>query len=749
MSEEERTTSFVPLQPGTTVLHYRIVDRIGAGGMGEVYLAEDTRLHRKVALKFLPASVARDGDIRARFRREAQAAAALDHPNIVTIHDVSEFDNRPFIAMQYVEGKTLQHYCQNESLEMRQIIDIVAQIADGLARAHAAGIVHRDIKSSNIILNMNGRAKILDFGLATIMGGEDITRDGSTLGTMAYMSPEQAQGQDLDHRSDLFSLGVVLYELLAGQSPFKRTNDAATLQAIINDAPEPLARFKSVLPGDLERIVRRCLAKNRNERYQSAADLAAELRLVVANLSGGSTGGAAPHDDRTSIAVLPFANMSADPENEYFADGLTEELLNVLAKSPDLKVTGRTSSFAFKGKQEDLRGIGQKLGVGTILEGSVRKAGNRVRITAQLVNSSDGFHLWSETYDRVLDDIFAVQDEIAEAVSKAMHVTLRGDAVTKQTDNPESYALVLRANHAMMQMSKASNEVAGELYERALELDPNNARAWAGLSRVHMMRYAYGYVVEKDEVARSRRNADQFARKALELDDRLPEAYDTLGWLLTAIEFKWDESREAASKAFELAPGNSRIIASMAIHLFLRGETDKAIELSKQATDIDPLDPEMLLQRGRILAYSGHLDEAERVVKRALRLSPELTTAYSSLSWIEYMRGNYEKCVSYAERENQSGYRDCSLAIAYHAAGMKEKSDRALEALHQQDEQWGFQFAVAHAVRGELDEAFEWLEKSFERHDSGIPLTRVHPLLESLHDDPRWLPFLKKINMAD
>lgn len=443
---DDNTRTHVILTSGTMVDHYRIADKIGAGGMGEVYLAEDTRLNRRVALKFLPAHLAEDADVRARFTREAQAAAKLDHPSIVTIHEVGEHLGRPFFAMQYIDGKTLHEHSQNQSLPVAQIVQLISQVSDGLAKAHTAGVTHRDIKSANIIVDGDLRPKILDFGLATIQGGEMLTKVGSTLGTVAYMSPEQATGREVDHRSDLFSLGVVLYELIAGRTPFKRNNDAATLHAIVSETPEPLARYKSDVAPELQRIVSKTLAKNPAERYQSASDLSADLKTVLRAAETGeyrTTGKVAL--SRPSIAVLPFTNMSADPENEYFSDGLTEELLNVLAKNSELKVTGRTSSFAFKGKQEDLRGIGQKLGVETLLEGSVRKSGNRVRITAQLVSVADGFHLWSETYDRVLDDIFAVQDDIAKAVSKAMHVTLVGVVEEKRTVNPESYALILRS----------------------------------------------------------------------------------------------------------------------------------------------------------------------------------------------------------------------------------------------------------------------------------------------------------------
>ncbi|MCH7691764.1 MAG: protein kinase, partial [candidate division Zixibacteria bacterium] len=512
--DNDKTQTHVVLSQGTMVEHYRIIEKIGAGGMGEVYLAEDTKLDRKVALKFLPSHIAQDADVRTRFTREAKAVAKLDHPNIVTIHEVGEFNGQPFFAMQFIDGKTLQHYCKEEPLSVSQIVNLIMQISDGLGNAHAAGIIHRDIKSANIIVDQEFRPKILDFGLATVQGGDALTKAGSTLGTVAYMSPEQARGSKVDHRSDLFSLGIVMYELIAGRTPFKRTNDTGTMHAIINENPEPLARYKSDVPPELQRIVTKCLAKNANERYQSTADIAVDLRILDRITASGEheiSGQTAA--SQTSIAVLPFANMSADPENEYFADGLTEELLNVLAKNPELKVIGRTSSFAFKGKQEDLREIGKKLGVGTILEGSVRKAGNRVRITVQLVKTSDGFHLWSETYDKVLEDIFAVQDEIAGAVANALDVTLLGKSATKQTNNPESYALVLRAKQSAQQMTKSAIGLAANLFQKAIDLDPDNAQAWAGLTQAFVNQAGYGY----EDVQEAYRRAKKAAQQALAL----------------------------------------------------------------------------------------------------------------------------------------------------------------------------------------------------------------------------------------
>jgi serine/threonine protein kinase/Flp pilus assembly protein TadD len=744
--DEDLTRTQITIGKGTEVDHYRIIEKIGAGGMGEVYLAEDTKLNRRVALKFLPVHMSDDADVRARFTREAQAAAKLDHPNIVTIHEVGEHNGRPFFAMQYIDGKTLHAYCHDEPLPISRIVHLMLQVSEGLAGAHAVGVTHRDIKSANIIVDGDFRPKILDFGLATIQGGEMLTRAGSTLGTVAYMSPEQAQGREADHRSDLFSLGVVFYELICGRTPFRRNNDAATLHAIVSETPEPLARYKSDVPPELQRMVDKTLAKNPSERYQSAADLAADLRSVSQTLDSGehkTTGWIAV--SRPSIAVLPFTNMSADPENEYFSDGLTEELLNVLAKNPELKVTGRTSSFAFKGKQEDIRGIGQKLGVEMLLEGSVRKAGNRVRITAQLVGVADGFHLWSETYDRVLDDIFAVQDDIAKSVSAAMNVTLVGVSEVKKVVNPESYAMILRAHHSAVQMTSESLAVAVELYSKAIEIDPDNARAWAGLAKALGHQVAYGHAEHAAVFTRAKAAAE----KAVALDDMLPDSHAALGFVYAALELRMAEAGREFARAYGLAPNDSSIVGHMALWEMVQGNSEQALRLARKSVELDPLSPWARRELCRVLTVSGQLDEARQVMQRVIELSPETTTVHLGLSWIALLQGRFDDALSEAGKEKVAGYRFCGKAMAAHGAGLKADSDRYLALLVAEGEQWSFQIACVHAYRGEVDQAFAALECAYQARDSGIPLTRITPFMKTLHSDPRWPVLLKKIGLAD
>jgi serine/threonine protein kinase/tetratricopeptide (TPR) repeat protein len=744
-SDDDKTQPVTLIRPGSAFAHYQVLDRIGAGGMGEVLLAHDTKLDRRVALKLLPEALADDPDVRVRFLREARAAARLDHPNIVAIYEVGEFEGRPYIAMQYVAGKPLLDFCGNDALTIPQVLRIASGICEGLAKAHAAGITHRDIKPANILLDADFRPVLLDFGLANLEGDERLTRAGSTVGTVAYMSPEQARGLAVDSRSDLFSCGIVLYELIAGRSPFRREGEAATLNAVATAAPEPLARYKSDVPDELQRVVTKCLAKSPDERYQTAADLLADLRVIERSLApSGSTPSTRTAATQPSVAVLPFTNMSADPENEFFSDGLSEELLNVLAKNPGLKVTGRTSSFAFKGKKEDLREIGQKLGVGTLLEGSVRRAGNRVRITAQLVNTGDGFHLWSETYDRVLDDVFALQDEIARAVAEALNVKLLGKAKASRPVDPESWALVLRASQATQQGSKSSLNVAIDLYRKAIELDPESGRPWAGLARCLLQQSAYGLADHEQ----GHRDAKEAIRRAMQLDDDLPEAYEALSWVLAAFDFRFKEAEAAIQKAYSLAPNDPRVLATYAITLSIFGRFDEALPIARRAAELDPLDPGAYLQLGRATFWAGRYAEAEMALKRGLELSPGVASGNMLLALTLLHGGKIDEALIFASREETGGYRSCGEAILFHSMGRKTESDRALAELLELGDTWSFQVAGAYAWRGEIDKAFEWLEKSYEARDTGTPLVKVHPLLRNLHADPRWPVLLKKIGLS-
>ncbi|MCK5597706.1 MAG: protein kinase, partial [Candidatus Eisenbacteria sp.] len=520
--------------------------------------AEDTKLEREVALKFPSSHVLGDQNDRVRFVQEAKAAAALNHPNICTVFEIDEADGQTFIAMECVEGENLKTKIASGPLELADALDIAIQIAEGLAAAHKKNIVHRDIKPANIVVTAEGCAKIMDFGLARMAGGAQLTRTGTTVGTTAYMSPEQARGDAIDHRTDLWSLGVMLYEMVAGRRPFKGDRDQAVIYSILNDKPESITSPVSGAPSEIAGILVKALAKDPAARYQSAGNLAADLGAIRQKLvSDPTVVVAAEPEALPSIAVLPFANMSPDPENDYFGDGLAEELANALAQLPQLRVVARTSAFQFRGKDSDIREIGAKLNVGTVLEGSVRKAGSRLRVTAQLISVSDGFHLWSDRYDREMEDIFAVQDEITSAIVEQLKVRLglepSAPIVRRHTDNLDAYSLYLKGLYYWNSLTPEGLRKSRECYEKAIEIDPDYAPAHAALSMWHQSLAFWADAPPQEAFGKSRAAAE----RALEIDETVAMAHNCLAVIHFMHDWDWEKAEREFERSLELDPSSA------------------------------------------------------------------------------------------------------------------------------------------------------------------------------------------------
>jgi serine/threonine protein kinase/Tfp pilus assembly protein PilF len=731
---------------GDIISHYKILEKIGEGGMGVVYKAEDTKLKRLVALKFLPPEMGLYADAKQRFMREAQAAASLDHPNIGTIFEINEAEDKIYIAMALVQGKTLKEKLTSGPMDIQTTIDIVSQIAAGLKHAHARGLVHRDIKPGNIMLTEEGQAKILDFGLAKLSWGADLTRTLAVMGTPVYMSPEQAKGETVDQRTDIWSLGCVLFEMLTAQPPFSGKHEQALLYSILNEPPQRISDLRKDLPHQLGMIIQRCLEKNPRDRYQQVAELAQALESLERP---------SQEEPKSSIAVLPFLNMSADPENEYFSDGLAEELINALTKIRDLRVVARTSSFAFKGEKIDIREVGAKLNVKTLLEGSVRKAGPRLRITAQLINVADGYHLWSERFDREMEDIFAIQDEIAEKIVEKLRTELLpagGPVWTRRPPNIESYDQYLRGRYYM---SKFLIDKAIEHYEQAIALDPDCAPAHASLAEAYVLLSTGFDVLPSREAMPKAREA---AKKALEIDPTLAEAHVSLG--MVAMCYEWD--RGAAMKHFQKAialnPNSAAACQWMEmLWTFLEGDLDQAQAAIERAQELDPMNLLIKVRVGYIFIYRQDYERAAQFFQNLLDLEPNFPLAYVGLMEAYGRWGRFNESLAAGEKSIElqgpsrvSGAQLGALGFWSALAGKKIRARQLLDELETRARTGygsNFWMAAIHHGLGEIDRAFQLFSNGLEERDGSMFYIIAFPSFD--FDDPHFKALLKKMNLEN
>ncbi len=756
---------------GETILHYKILEKLGQGGMGVVYLAEDQNLERKVALKFLPKHIAENAEERQRFKIEAKAAAKLNHPNIATIYSIEEADEQLFITMEYIKGVELSDKIKSGIIPKDDAVKMALQIADGLEAAHNEGIIHRDIKSSNIMITDNGVIKIMDFGLAKLKGTSKLTKMGSTVGTIAYMSPEQSRSDEVDTRTDLWSFGVVMYEMLTGKVPFRGDYDQAIIYSILNEEPQPAVEIDK----GLQQIITRALKKNPDERYNSAGEIAEELRnlnkggeikkaksnaklpwliagavIVVIAIAlylfmpSSKTG----EEAKTikTIAVLPFTDLSPAKDQGYFSDGLSGELINVLSKNPKLRVTARTSSFSFKGTNADIKTIASKLNVSNILEGSVQKAGNNLRISADLVNVETDATLWSNTYNGTMNNIFALQDSISGNVADALNAALLGSnksATEKKTD-PEAYNDYLLGNHFRDLGGNENFEKAEEYYYKALSIDSTYAPAWVGLSSVHGSQASNGYLPVNEGYKNARNEID----KALQLNANLADAYAQLGNIKSNHDWDWAGADEAFKKGLKLDPENTRIINGASALAMALGRLDEANKLIRRSIEIDPLNLDGYINLSTNTYYSGLYDESIAASRKCLELNPQFRGSHMFISFDYLQKGKLDSALAEINKEPEPWMQKSGLAIIYFAIGRKRDADDELSEFIKDFQDVGaYQVAEIYAYRNEKDKAFQWLDRAYRQRDAGCTFINGDPLMRNIVKDTRYAAFLKKMKL--
>jgi TolB-like protein len=710
---------------GKTVLHYNIIEKLGEGGMGVVYRALDTRLERAVALKFLSSRAVGGDDGRTRFIREAKSAAALNHPNICTIHAIDEFEGDVFIAMELVEGEDLRARLRAGPLDVDDALGIATQVAEGLSCAHGRGIVHRDIKPANIMVTPSGLAKIMDFGLARGPGGRQLTVTGTTVGTVAYMSPEQARGDEVDHRTDLWSLGVVLYEMLTGRRPFRGAKDQAVIYSILNEEPRRLESAGAPLPSGVAATISKALAKTPVSRYGSAEEMASDMAASLTSSGAATTMvAAAEPDERPSIAILPFDNMSRDPKNDFFGDGLSEELATALSRLPKLRVAARTSAFKLRGQDLDPREIGEKLGVEAILQGSVRTAGNRLRVTAKLIDAADGFQLWSERYDRYLEDIFAVQDDIASAIVNQLSVRLdTGPAEPtprRPTDNLDAYALYLKGLHHWNSLTPEGFSMSRECYERAVEIDPDYSLAHAALSMWHQSLAFWADADPGEAFANSRSEA----LRALEIDDSVALAHNCLAIILCMHDWKWDEAESEFKRALVCDASSPFGHLNYAFHLSGLGRHEEAIREAGIAQRLDPLSTVVNTWAASRLLPAGRVSEGIAVLEDVAARDPDAWQPHLWLSEALQYAGSRGRATAHAEHAAElAGHLAVTkafLASAYYLEGRRSDGDTIVGELENRSRE-GYVSPVLMArvniARGSIDQAVGYARRALEEHD--------------------------------
>ncbi|OGC93681.1 MAG: hypothetical protein A2W25_06170 [candidate division Zixibacteria bacterium RBG_16_53_22] len=745
------------LEAGLIISHYRIQGLVGHGGLGEVYLAEDLNLKRQAALKLFRLTSDSKCDPESTIEIEAQTAASLNHPNIVTIYEIFNYQGYPVISMEYVRGRRLSSLIKESNLSFNQILDFAIQLCCGLSAAHKAGIIHRDIKPDNIMVTTGDQIKIMDFGLAVRLNIACPERQESIAGTYSYMSPEQARGEEVDARSDLFSTGIVLYEMTTGQLPFKDAHQAAILYSIINEHPPPIMTFVLNAPDGFQQILDKALRKDPASRYQSADEITADLKLLRENIDKIEHEAAAVAEKLIpSIAVLPFRDMSPQRSQEYFGEGIAEEIINGLAKMKGIRVVARTSSFTFKDSSFDIKEVGRKLAVQSILEGSVRYFDNRMRITAQLIDAESGYHIWSERYDRVMGDMFAIQEEIALSIADKLEVKMEDDNTWQKvkcpTGNLDAYCLYLKGRYFWNMRTAESLGKAISYFERAIELDNEYASAYTGLSDAFRALPDYAECDPNEAYEKAKR----MAIRAIEIDDTLAEAHASLAVVLN-YGFDWAGAKREFQKAIDLNPEYATAHHWYALYFMYKAQFSEAIAEIRKALSLDPLSLAINRDLGTIYYYSGRYDEAIDALQKTVELDSNFSLVHELLGRVYLEKDMHEAALKEFHQEKNSNLNrrpvlDAWIGIAFTKMGRNENAEDLLKNLLEKSASAyisPYSLSLMCFVLGNEEQGFRWLEKAWQMRDSWLCEINVEPVFDNVRLKPQFVRMLTRLGITD
>ncbi|UCE41507.1 MAG: protein kinase [Candidatus Aminicenantes bacterium] len=743
---------------------YQIIEKLGKGGMGSVFKVFDREIEEEVALKLLNPEIAADGKTVKRFRNELKLARMITHKNVCRTFDIGKEKETLFITMEYVDGQDLKNLIQSSGkFKENKAVSIAKQVCEGLAEAHDLGVIHRDLKTRNIMVDKNGNAKILDFGIARKEEAKEVTEEGIIVGTPDYMSPEQIEGKKVDSRSDIYSVGIILYEMVTGQVPFAGDTWLNVAVKHKTEVPPDPRKFNDQLSKGLRNVILKCLEKNKKDRYQKAEELISNLERIQKSIPFAEPIDETPAREMTteaerknSIAILPFADLSPGKDQEYFCDGMAEELINSLTQIKNFHVVARTSAFFFKGKDSDIREIGKKLNVEAILEGSVRKAGNRLRITAQLINVEDGYHLWSERYDREMDDVFAIQDDVTLSIVDKLKIKLlSGDKtrlLKRSTDNMDAYHLYLKGLYFFNKRSKEGMEKGIEYFQKAIDIDPDYAAAYVGLVESFIQLGFWGFLSPKESISK----AKTLAEKALRLDDSIADVHTALGWINVLYDWDWENAEKRIKLALKLNPGYAVAYNRHCTYLTAVRKIDEAITAMRKAVELDPLSVRLNSELALYYHLSGRWEESMGQIQKTLEMDPHYGNAYWIKGLALGLKNEFKEAVSALKKAVQltGGSTTISGHLGYYYAksGEEAKAKTLIQKLEARSKKHYVSstytsIGLTYFGLGDHDKFFEYWEKAYKERDLNLVLVHIFPEFRGPLSDPRFKDLLKRMGI--